>query len=64
MRVVVDRDRCEGNGQCVLAAPDIFQLREDDQSYVLVTEVTEEMRPRAEAAVRTCPRQAITLVEE
>lgn len=64
MKVVVDRDRCEGNGQCVLAAPDIFQLREDDQSYVLVPTLTEEMRPRVEQAIRTCPRQAITLIEE
>ena len=35
MRVVVDKDRCEGNAVCVGIAPDLFELDEDD--YVMVT---------------------------
>ncbi|MHB8644606.1 MAG: ferredoxin [Thermomicrobiales bacterium] len=64
MKVVVNRDLCEGNARCVLAAPEVFELRSDDQSYVLIEHPGEDLRPKIEEAVRYCPRQAITLVEE
>ena len=35
MRVVVDRDRCEGNAVCVRIAPEVFTL--DDDEYAMVT---------------------------
>ncbi|MBU3751438.1 MAG: ferredoxin, partial [Mycobacterium sp.] len=35
MRVVVDRDRCEGNAICVGIAPELFELDEDE--YAVVT---------------------------
>jgi ferredoxin len=64
MKVIVDHDRCEGNARCVAAAPEVFELREDDQAYVLIEEPDEELRPKIEQAIRVCPRQAIALVEE
>jgi ferredoxin len=64
MRVIVDYDRCEGHGRCVLTAPEVFQLREDDQSHVLIERPGEELRPKVAQAVRLCPRQAISLIEE
>ena len=64
MKVIVDRDRCEGNARCVAAAPEVFELRDDDQAYVLIEQPGEDLRPGIERAVRFCPRQAITLVEE
>ncbi len=64
MRVVVNRDLCEGNARCVLAAPEVFELRDDDQSYVLIERPGEDLRPKVEEAARFCPRQAITLIEE
>lgn len=63
MKVIVDRDRCEGNARCVLAAPEVFELRDDDQSYVLIEHPGEDLRPKVEEAVRYCPRQAISLVD-
>ncbi|MBL7508020.1 ferredoxin, partial [Escherichia coli] len=30
MRVIVDRDRCEGNAVCLGIAPDIFDLDDED----------------------------------
>jgi ferredoxin len=39
-------------------------LREDDQSHVLIEHPGEELRPKIEQAVRLCPRQAISLIEE
>jgi ferredoxin len=33
MRVVVDRDRCEGNAICVKIAPELFTLDDDDTPW-------------------------------
>lgn len=64
MRVIVDHDRCEGNVRCVNAAPEVFELRDDDKAYVLIELPGEELRAKVERAVRLCPRQAITITAE
>ena len=64
VKVVVDHDMCEGHGKCQQAAPGIFELRDDDLSYVLVDDVPEESQDLARQAVRLCPRQAIKIIEE
>lgn len=61
MRVVVDLERCEANGMCVAAAPEVFDLDEDDELHVLQDEPGEELRDAVEQAVRRCPKQAISL---
>ena len=35
MRVVVDFDLCESNALCMAAAPEVFEVRDDDLLYVL-----------------------------
>lgn len=59
MKVRVDPDRCEGHGKCQSAAPEVFELRDDDQSYVLMADIPESLRENVERAIRLCPRQAI-----
>ncbi|MBV8463739.1 MAG: ferredoxin, partial [Acidimicrobiales bacterium] len=34
MRVIVDYGRCESNALCMAAAPEVFEVRDDDQLYV------------------------------
>ncbi|MGH9251293.1 MAG: ferredoxin, partial [Acidimicrobiales bacterium] len=34
-RVVVDFDLCESNARCMEAAPEVFEVRDDDFLYVL-----------------------------
>jgi len=60
MRVVVDRDRCEGNAICVGIAPDLFEL--DDDDYVMVTgdPIPAGAEERAEQAIAECPRAALS----
>jgi ferredoxin len=60
MRVVVDRDRCEGNAVCVGIAPDLFEL--DDEDYVIVTSdpIPADQVALAEQAIAECPRAALT----
>jgi len=61
MRVVVDYDLCESNALCMAAAPEVFEVRDDDFLYVLQDEPPEEQRATVEEAVRRCPKQAITI---
>ena len=61
MRVVVDYDLCESNAICMGIAPEVFEVRDDDNLYVLQDEPPEELRAKVEEAVRRCPKQAITL---
>ena len=63
MRVVVDFDLCESNALCMAAAPEVFEVRDDDFFYVFDEESGEELRAKVEQAVRVCPKQAITLVD-
>ena len=60
MRIVVDRDRCEGNAICVGIDPELFEL--DDEDYVMVTAdpVPLDAEERAEQAIAECPRAALT----
>jgi ferredoxin len=64
MKVVVDHNLCEGNGRCVEVAPQVFELRDDDLSYVLMDSPPQELRAKIQLATTLCPRQAIRLVED
>jgi ferredoxin len=61
VKVVVDYDLCESNAVCMAVAPEVFEVRDDDNLYVLQDEPPEELRAKVEEAVRRCPKQAITL---
>ena len=63
MRVVVDYDLCESNAVCMGIAPEVFEVRDDDNLYVLQEEPSEDLRPKVEEAVRRCPKQAIAVVD-
>ena len=64
MRVIVDYDVCESNALCMAAAPEVFEVRDDDNLYVLDETPGEELRAKVEEAVRRCPKQAISIAEE
>ena len=63
-RVVVDFDRCESNALCMAAAPEVFEVRDDDFLYILDETPSDELRPKVDEAVRRCPKAAITVVDE
>ena len=63
MRIVVDWDLCESNGLCMAAAPEVFQLQDDDTLLVLQETPGESQLGVVAEAIRTCPKQAITLQE-
>jgi ferredoxin len=63
MRIVVDRDTCEGLGMCEAMAHEFFELDDDDTMTVLDESPAEGDRAKVHAAVEACPVLALTLVD-
>ena len=63
MKIVVDLDLCEANAVCVQQAPEVFHVDENDYLEILQESPPEKLREKVEAAVRLCPRQALSLEE-
>ena len=60
MKVHVDMNLCQSHGECVIAAPDVFELGDDDV-LVWQEDVPEERRAAVEEAVNACPMSAIRI---
>jgi ferredoxin len=60
-RVIADYDLCKSHGQCMLTAPEVFEVRDDGYMYILVEEIDESLRADCEQAVAGCPEQALTI---
>ncbi len=63
MKIVVDRDSCEGNARCVQSAPEVFRVDAEDYVEVLVPEPGPELAAKVREAVRRCPKGALRLEE-
>ena len=63
-KIKVDFDLCESNAMCEALAPDHFQVDDDDFLQILDENVTDEQLAIVEQAVASCPKSAISLVEE
>jgi ferredoxin len=59
LEVEIDRDVCMGSGNCIYAAPGVFDL--DDDSVAFVLDPTGSPEDKVVAAARNCPTHAITL---
>jgi ferredoxin len=62
MKIVVDMDKCEYHGQCMVAAPEVFELRGEDE-LIYEAEPDDGLRAEVEEAMDACPVQAITIVD-
>ncbi|HEY6761608.1 MAG TPA: ferredoxin [Baekduia sp.] len=60
MKVHVDMNLCQSHGECVFAAPDVFDLGDDDV-LTWKDEVDESRRAEVEQAVQVCPMAAIRI---
>jgi ferredoxin len=61
MRIIVDRDRCEGVGMCESMAHEFFEVDDDDVMHVLDETPGEEHRAQVRAAVESCPVVGLSL---
>ena len=63
LRIHIDRDLCVSFGDCVDAAPSVFELDEEDVA-VFVTEVGSISREGLIEACSSCPVDALTAFDE
>ena len=64
MRIKVDYDLCESNGLCMDAAPEVFEVRDDDLMYLLVEEPDVALHPKVLQAISRCPKRALSLQDD
>lgn len=61
--LTVDKAVCEGYGICVGIDSDLFELDEvEDFVHVIAQPTSRDENERAESAVRSCPKRALTFV--
>ena len=62
MKIIVDQDRCVASGQCVTAAADVFDQRDEDGIVVLLTDnPPENLAADVHQAAAVCPALAIVI---
>jgi ferredoxin len=64
MKVVVDRDLCQGHGVCESEAPDVFSVSKKGVMTVTQEHPGQEARAAVEQAVAFCPTKALRIEEE
>ena len=64
MRLVVNWPLCDGNGVCTVEVPELLDLDEDDNLVVVEEHFGEALRAKVEAAVRVCPKHALSIEED
>ncbi|GLW24573.1 ferredoxin FdxD [Microbispora amethystogenes] len=64
MKIVVDYEACEANAVCMGLAPEVFEVDDQDILWVLTPEPPAELLDRVRHAVRSCPKAALSLVDE
>lgn len=59
MRIIADRDTCDGHGMCEAMAHEFFELDDDGLVHVLDEAPAEQHHDLVDAAVRSCPVSAL-----
>ncbi|MGW0711446.1 ferredoxin [Streptomyces sp. NPDC002643] len=64
MRIELDEPKCVASGQCVVAAPEVFDQRDEDGIALLLdNQPTAELLDRVREAAAVCPAAAIRMVQ-
>jgi ferredoxin len=63
LRLIADRDTCQGYGNCITAAPDVYDIDDDGKVVLLVDAIDEADHGRVEEANRSCPVNALSFEE-
>ena len=64
MRIVVDRDLCQGHAACEGEAPEVFSVSTQGELTIVQPEPPEDLRPKVELAVKYCPTHALSIEED
>lgn len=60
-RIVVDREKCQGIGACVGAAPDVFEVDNEGKAVVINAEGADD--ETIVLAAEACPLEAIKVFD-
>ena len=63
LKVVVEKDFCQGHAVCMGEAPEVFEVNEAGENTLLMTVVEGDLVAKVEAAAQYCPNRAIELIE-
>ncbi|MGQ4600341.1 ferredoxin [Nocardia sp. R6R-6] len=64
VHVSIDRDKCQGYGNCIMEAPDVFDLDNDGLVTLLDSGEIDATQPGVIGAVKSCPVHALRLRDE
>lgn len=64
MKVRVDKEVCAGFGVCLGLCPEVFELHDDGYAIVRVNEVPPELEAAVRTAVKQCPANAISIIDD
>jgi len=64
LRIVLDRDLCQGHAVCVGEAPEVFYLADDGKVAVKTDRPAPEHAAAVRQAAKYCPQKTIQLHEE
>lgn len=62
--VTIDLSRCQGYGNCVSAAPDVIDINDDGQAFLIVEEIGDEREAELRDAAAVCPVAAIAIARQ
>jgi ferredoxin len=61
MRVILDREKCQGHGRCYVLAPEVFGPDEEGYGTVRQADVSGEALAQARLGEQGCPEVAIRI---
>ena len=64
MRIVVDRELCQGHAMCELEAPQVFRVPKVGTVDVLAAQPPAEQLEAVRVAVQYCPTHALSIEED
>jgi ferredoxin len=64
MKIEVRRDVCVGYASCMVIAPDVFDVDDDNLVVVLDDDPDQTLLALVQQAARSCPKSAITVTDD
>ncbi|MGI8721927.1 MAG: ferredoxin [Geodermatophilaceae bacterium] len=62
--VKADFEICQGYANCVMTAPDVYDIDDDGTVVLLKTEISDAQRAKVAEAVNSCPVSALSIEDE
>ena len=64
MKIVVDRDLCQGHAACEGEAPEVFSVSKQGELTILQPELPADLEAAVRLAVKYCPTHALSIEED